>query len=328
MVNMLTLIMSPGFDFAAKFHEMFSTDVTYYGDQILVEKKRISRVTMHSVADLLNALKKNLDAGEKNFLIACHGSPEGLLIPAAPGHTSTLTGEMLDRLLAAASNESGARDNLVRTTDNHGKKLFTRESQVDDLLTLIKSVRAGGIELVEFRCCNLGAGAGLAKIHKLLGSKITAAPKVKYVWLEGTFGGQEIKPPKTQAEWDATLKNNAKRIGNLTNKRTFTRDDCIMPPNSFATGTEVVAGLSVIKEGVLNRYDLTGYFQDWKSVKGWTQVFLENSYYYAVGLKPPGGGYSQGGSLYIIGFYTPGGPLPFVFPGDGFSFTNQIAYEM
>jgi hypothetical protein len=328
MLNMLTLIMSPGFDFAAKFYQMFSTDVSYYGDQILVEGKRISRVTMHSVADLLNALKMQLAVGEKQFLIACHGSPDGLLIKAAPGHATTLTGEMLDRLLDAVDNASGARGKLLGTTDALGKKLFTKESQVDDLLTLIKDVRAGRIELVEFRCCNLGAGAGLRKIHKLLGSRITAAPKVKYVWLEGTFGGK-AKPPKTSTQWDAQLKHNAKMIGNLPpNKRTFTRDNCAMPANSFADGSEVVAGISVTKEGSLNRYDLTGYFQDWEAVKGWTQIFLENSYYYPFGRKPPGGGFSAGGKLYIIGFYAPGGALPFVFAGDGFRFTEQIGYEM
>jgi hypothetical protein len=328
MINMLTLIMSPGFDFAAKFYQAFSTDVSYYGDQILVEGKRISRVTMNSVADLLNALKMQIAVGEKQFLIACHGSPDGLLIRAAPGHTTTLTGEMLGRLLSAADNESGARDKLVGTTDKLGKKLFTKESQVDDLLSLITDVRAGRMELVEFRCCNLGAGAGLKNIHKLLGSRITAAPKVKYVWLEGTFSGK-ARPATTAAEWDKQLKNNQKRITSLPpNKRTFTRDDCLMSASPFANGSEVVAGISVTKEGALNRYDLTGYFQDWEAVKGWTQFFLENSYYYPFGRNPPGGGFSAGGKLYIIGFYTPRGPLPFVFPGDGFSFTDQIAYEM
>jgi hypothetical protein len=330
MINMLTLIMSPGFDFAAKFYQMFSTDVGYNGDQILIEGKRIKRVTMNSLADLMNALKTQLAVGEKEFLIACHGSPDGLLIPAAPNHSSTLTGDMLDRLLDAGDNLSGARSKLAGTTDKLGKKLFTSESQVDDLLNLIRDVRKARIERLEFRCCNLGAGPGLKKIHKLLGSRITAAPKVKYVWLEGTFSGK-AKPPQTSAEWNIQLKHNEKSINSLPpNKRTFTRDNCIMSPISFANGSEVVAGLSVTKEGSLNRYYLTGYFQDWESVKGWTQVFLENSYYYYLksGCNPPGGGFSKGGKLYIIGFYTPTGPLPFVFPGDGFRFTEQIAYEM
>jgi hypothetical protein len=39
-----------------------------------------------------------------------------------------------------------------------------------------------------------------------------------------------------------------------------------MPFISFADGTEVVAGLAVTKEGDINRYDLTGYFQDWDAV--------------------------------------------------------------
>jgi hypothetical protein len=163
VIDIRALIMSPAFENAARFYQMFSTDVTYYGDQILVEGKKISRVTMSSVVDLLNALKKQLLAGEKHFLIACHGSPEGLLIRAAPGHTTTLTDKILDRLLAAADDETGARDTLLGTTDKSGKKLFTKESQVDDLLSLIKDVRGGQIELIEFRCCNLGAGAGLKK---------------------------------------------------------------------------------------------------------------------------------------------------------------------
>jgi hypothetical protein len=281
------------------------------------------------VADLLNALKKQLLAGEKQFLIACHGSPEGLLIKAVPGHSSTFTGEMLDRVLRAADDETGAQETLMRTTDKSGKKLFTKESQVDDLLTLIKDVRAGQIEQVEFRCCNLGAGAGLKKIHKLFGSRITAAPKVKYVFLEGTFSGK-AKHPTTAGQWDAQLKYNADQIRRLPpNRRTFTRDDCIMSFSSFATGTEVVAGLAVTKEADINRYDLTGYFQDWEAVKGWTQVYLENSYYYPFGRNPPGGGFSAHGKLYLIGFYTPGTPTrPFVFPGDGFSYTEQITYEM
>jgi hypothetical protein len=100
------------------------------------------------------------------------------------------------------------------TTDKSGKKLFTKESQVDDLLSLIKDVRGGQIELIEFRCCNLGAGAGLKKIHKLFGSKITAAPKTKYVFLRGTFGGK-AKLPKSEAQWNAQLKHNADQIGRL-----------------------------------------------------------------------------------------------------------------
>lgn len=328
MVNMRALIMSPGFDFAATFYQTFSTDVTYYNDQILVEGKKISRVAMNSVADLLKALKDRLADGEKHFLIACHGNPEGLLLKAAPGHAPTLTGEMLDRILDAADGKAGARDKLIKTTDAANKKLFTKESQVDDLLTLIKDVRAGKIEHVEFRCCNLGAGDGLAKIHKLFGSRLTAAPKVKYVWLEGTFSGR-AKPPKTQTEWDAQIKHNDKQIASLPpNARTFTRDDCIMSASSFATGTEVVAGLAVTKEGTLNRYHLTGYFQDWEAVKGWTQVYLEASYYYPFGRTPPGGGFSTGGKLYIIGFYTPSSTLPFVFPGDSFNFTEHIAYQI
>jgi hypothetical protein len=329
MINMFTLIMSPGFDFAAKFYETFSTDVSYCGDQILVEKKRISRVVMTSLADLLKALKANIANGERRFLIACHGSPEGLLIHVADGHTTTLTGEMLDRVLSAADNENGARSTLLRTTDKSGRKLFPKESQADDLLKLIRDVRAGKIELIEFRCCNLGAGDGLNKIHKLFGSKITAAPKVKYVWLEATFSGSSIKPPSTSAQWDAERKHDTKRIAALPpNRRTFTYDDCLMPASAFAKGTEVIAGLSVTKEGALNRYDLNGYFPNWKAVKGWTQSFLENSYYYPTGKTPPGGGFTSGGTLYIIGFYTPTGLVPMVFPGDGFSYTDQIDYKM
>ena len=180
MIDIRALIMSPAFENAARFYQMFSTDVTYYGDQILVEGKKISRVTMSSVVDLLNALKKQLLAGEKHFLIACHGSPEGLLIRAAPGHTTTLTDKILDRLLAAADDETGARDTLLGTTDKSGKKLFTKESQVDDLLSLIKDVRGGQIELIEFRCCNLGAGAGLKKIHKLFRGNLTTAARPKF----------------------------------------------------------------------------------------------------------------------------------------------------
>jgi hypothetical protein len=231
-------------------------------------------------------------------------------------------------LLNAVDSVSGARGKLLGTTDKLGKKLFTEENQVDDLLTLIQDVRAAQIELVEFRCCNLGAGVGLKKIHKLFGSRITAAPKVKYVWLEGNFSGK-AKPPKTAAEWHIQVKHNEKRTAILPpKKRIFTRDDCIMSASPFANESEIVAGISVTKEGALNRYDLTGYFQDWESVKGWTQVFLENSYYYPFGRNPPGGGFSGGGQLYIIGFYTPSGHLPFVFPGDGSRFTDQIAYEM
>jgi len=97
----------------------------------------------------------------------------------------------------------------------------------------------------------------------------------------------------------------------------------------YGDGTEAVTGLSVVKEGPINRYDLTGYFQDWDAVKGWTQVFLEDSNFYPFGQSPPGGGFSKGGKLYIIGLYTPNNSaLPFLFPGDGFKFTEQIAYEI
>ena len=238
VIDIRALIMSPAFENAARFYQMFSTDVSYYGAQILVEGKKISRVTMSSVVDLLNALKKQLLAGEKHFLIACHGSPEGLLIRAAPGHTTTLTDKILDRLLAAADDETGARDTLLGTTDKSGKKLFTKESQVDDLLSLIKDVRGGQIELIEFRCCNLGAGAGLKKIHKLFGSKITAAPKTKYVFLRGTFGGK-AKLPKSEAQWNAQLKHNADQIGRLPpNRRTFTSRMSVVRgrPPAFAAG--------------------------------------------------------------------------------------------
>ena len=131
MINMLTLIMSPGFDFAAKFYQKFSTDVSYCGDQILVEGKRILRVTMNSVADLLKALKMQLSAGEKRILIACHGSPDGLLIKVAPGHTTTLTGEALGRLLDAVDNVNGGRAKLVGTTTrNWGRNFSLRKAKL------------------------------------------------------------------------------------------------------------------------------------------------------------------------------------------------------
>ena len=63
-------------------------------------------------------------------------------------------------------------------------------------------------------------------------------------------------------------------------------------------------------------------------IKGWTQAYLQRSVLFALNQEPPGGGYRPRGYLPIIGFLTPRGREPFVFPGDVFDYTQYLAHEM
>ena len=75
MVNMRALIDNRRyFDRIEYYYRMFSYDLTYYTEDILIEPRKITRISTRSIADLLRALVRYGRQGERQFLIATHGN--------------------------------------------------------------------------------------------------------------------------------------------------------------------------------------------------------------------------------------------------------------
>ncbi len=92
MIDMRALIDDRGyFNPAAAYYRMFSWDVSYCGENILIEPRKVTRVTFNSIADLLLALRRIGCEGENCFLIVSHGNPNGLPIRIVPNNSATIT---------------------------------------------------------------------------------------------------------------------------------------------------------------------------------------------------------------------------------------------
>lgn len=326
MISMRALIDGGHyFDRVAAFYRMFSGDVCYYGDAILIEPAKITRVHFHSISDLLMAMRRYGRDGEQHFLIVSHGNPLGLPLRIVADNAATMNSNFMDSLCSIldgnAQQRNDARRFALSYQDDHGRKVFTTERQLDDLLGLIRDVRGLALEHLEFRGCNLGAGPALRSLHNLLRSRLTAAPKVRFVWSRLNTRGVHGT--------SAWLRNEIPRLPPV--RRTFNRIDCFRGAGNPAQDAEIVVALAITgfdAEGRPEGLALRALNSD--VLKGFSQGYLQatGAVDFAIGREPPGGGYRPGGFLPMIGFHTPQEQVPFVFPGDGFAYTKQIAYEM
>ena len=312
MIDMRALIDRRNyFNHAAAYYRMFSWDVSYYGENIL-EPRKVTRVNFNSIAGLLNALRRFGREGENRFLIVSHGNPDGLPIRIVANNRATLNSDIMNNLSRALDDNAEGRRNAMSYIDNRGNSVFRNERQLDELLSLIRDVRQLQIEHIEFRGCNIGAGPALRAVHRLLGARLTAAPRVRFVWGRLRTAGVHGTP-----DW---LRNQISQLSPV--RRLFTWIDCLRSPEGSIPDTDVVFALAVTDQGNNPRFQLLASNTD--VVQGWTQSYLQPLINFAAGRVPPGGGYRP-----IISFSTPNNAqYPFVFPGDAFRYTEQIAYEI
>lgn len=110
MVNMRALIDNRQyFDRIEYYYRMFSHDLTYYADNILIEPRKITRISTRSISRLLRALLQFGRQGEKHFLIATHGNPQGLPIRIRSNNAATLNSDIMDRLNEALTGNATER---------------------------------------------------------------------------------------------------------------------------------------------------------------------------------------------------------------------------
>jgi hypothetical protein len=322
MISMRAIIdRRRGFDRTEHYYRMFSWDVSYNAENILIEPRKITRVAFRSIADLLRAILRYGRDGENRFLIVSHGNPEGLPIRIAAGNTATLNSNIMQDLSEAlggsAQARRNARENIMSYGDDHGRRVFQNTGQMDELLGLIQDVRRMQIEHIEFRGCSIGAGPALRAVHRLLGSHLTAAPRVQFIWSRLRTAGVHGTP-----QW---LRERVSQMSPV--RRQFTWVDCLRSPGGSASANETVFALAVTGQGDDQGFQLNALNVD--VIQGWSQSYLQPLVYFAGGQQPPGGGYRRGGFLPFIAFSTPNdAQYPFVFPGDGFRYTAQLAYEI
>ena len=311
MVTMQALIDNRRyFDRIEYYYRMFSFDLTYYTDSILIEPRRINRISTRSISSLLQTLLQ-YGRQEKHFLIATHGNPNGLPIRIRAANAATMNSDFMDKLDEALGGSANARQ-YAMSYEANGARVFQNEQQLDDLLNLIRSVRQLRLEHLEFRGCNIGAGPALRSLHKLLGARLTAAPTVQFMWTRlATTSYRSISAGRFQRELQRLPPD----------RRTFTRIDCYSA-DTGTKGDEIVVAIGLAGNSIRL------IARDTNIIKGWTQAYLQRSILFALGQEPPGGGYRPRGYLPFVGFLTPTGRHPFVVPGDLFDYTSCLAYEM
>ena len=307
------------FTTVAAYYRMFSCDETYY-TSISIDPRQVTPIALTSFLALLRALRTHAQQGEKHFLLACHGNPNGFPYPLIPGRSTTANADLLDDLRSALDGDAEAKRKLLRYTDNHNVRLYGNERQLDDYLRLVDDVRQAQIEHIEFRACNIGAGPALEAISDLLRPRITAAPKVFFIWLPRSGAGLTTARVSGTPEY---LHSHVQTLGPY--RRLFSRDECMLPSNATISGTDVAfaIGANTDASGRPSGGGILALGGD--AIKGWTQAYLENLVMVVVGQQPAGGGYRRGGVLPIMGFWTPSNAAkPFVFSGDGSDYTGQL----
>jgi hypothetical protein len=300
------------------YYRMYSTDNTWTGT-MSIGPAAITPVALMSFEELLRALRNQLRRGNKDFLIGSHGNPSGFPYPVVPGAATTANADLLDDLgKVIAGDREKRRDVLRYRSSSNNALVFSSERQLDDFLGIVKEVRQLGIEHLEFRACNIGAGPALRAIHKFLGSQHTVAPKVYYIWSNirtaGMHGSSEY------------MRRQVGRLPPL--RRVFSRDDCYMATSDTASGTDPAFLMGASQNAQGKAENAVVYALSTDAVFGFSQAYLEDWVYFAVGQRPAGGGYRRGGNLPITGFWTPTSiDFPFVFAGDGPKYLEQLETE-
>lgn len=301
------------FDRIAQYYRMFSYDCAYNADGILIEPAKITRISTQSISSLLQALITFGQRGERSFLIATHGNPDGLPIRIRSSNAATMNSDIMDSLTQAldgnAVTSRTGRD-FAMSYEANGARVFQSTQQLDDLLNLLRRVRGIRLERLEFRGCNIGAGRALRSLHRLFGAQITAGPTVQFIWARLSTASYRTISANQFAAQLARLP---------PERRTFSRVDCY---RGSSPDNDSVVAIGIDRDSI----QLIARSRD--DIKGWTQAYLQQSILFAMGQEPPGGGYRPGGYLPIIGFRTANGRFPLVVPGDLFNYTAYLAYEM
>jgi hypothetical protein len=301
------------FDRVEAFYATFSHDLTASNETILVEPQKINRVSVRSIDGILDALINFGRRGEKDFLIATHGNPQGLPIPLRAGSPVTMNHDIMDDLAAALGGSAAKRSALLSMVAlGGGGQVFRNEGQLDALLAKLRAVRQQQIEHLEFRGCNIGAGPALRSVHRLLGARITDAPTVQFMWTS-------LSTAHIRTVSAAQFRADLRPLG--PDRREFTASE-IYRASAGADPDEVMVAIGITATTIR----IAARSRD--MVLGFAQSYLQDPILFALDQRPPGGGYRPGGRLPMVAFKTTSGRLPFVLPGDGFGYTDFLARQI
>jgi hypothetical protein len=313
-----------GLDTVAAYYRMFTFDTSYWYGDFTFAQSDVVVTAFPSFLDMLRTIRTYQTQGETEFLIGCHGNPNGLPIPLVPGTPVTSNHDLLDLLSSAADGSDRDRTQLSRITSESGRAVFRNAQILDDLIGVIQDVRRNRITRLEFRACNIAAGPALAAIHQVLGSEYTVAPDVLFVWV--TVRPGRIHAAGNVGQQFAQFRERLRTLGSP--RRIFSWDDCWMPSTSWpsgVTGTDPALAMSIAVRPATGRpgtlhFDAVN--QD--VVFNWAHSHLWSAVSFACGQLPPGGGYVRGRNLPLIGLWTGNSSLPHVFPGDGSDYTAHL----
>lgn len=313
MINMRAII-DRNLTIVAAYYRMFSGDATWSGS-ISIDPGRINALAFASFGAILNEIRRHVRNGETKFLLACHGNPHGLPYRLTAHAATTANADLLDELRRAATGDREQRGQLLTAVDTRNQRIFRSEQQLDDLLDAIREIRAGKIEHIEFRACNIGAGPALQAINDLLGAGMTVAPKVLFIWTNIRTATVSGSPQYLQQQ--------ISRLG--PTRRIFSRDDCLMPASTTVSGSDPALAMGATIDPNDRPTNARFFALGADAILGWTQSYFDPSLSWMYGRQPAGGGYRRRGELPIIGFWNPTNvDYPFVFAGDGMHYLEHL----
>ena len=319
MVEMRALISRDGyFNPVEAYYNQFNHDRTASNEYIEVPPSMTTRVRLRSVSDLFAAIRRFGMRGEKSFIIGTHGNPNGLPIRIRQGNPVTLNAPIMQDMSRALAGSDRAREDLLNMISLPGNsRVFRNAAELDSMLGDIRTIRGFRLDTLEFRGCNIGAGPALRALHKLLGARITDGPRVQFFW----------STLPTAGIGNLNSRQFANRLSTMgPDRRVFTDTECYRA-GDLAPADDPHADTPAVVIGIQGQgIRLNARSRD--VLAGFAQAYLQNPVLWVIGERPPGGGYRPGNRISIIGFLTPTGRLPFVIPGDGFTYTDFISREI
>lgn len=136
-------------------------------------------MTLESIMDTI------IERNQKQVVIVCHGSPEGLAIPFVLGSSVGAESPNISRLSAdrVLKNREGMNTPII-PDDGMSRQISAR--QIRGLRVKMNQVRDIGLDHVAFRNCDLGKSMDTLEAFRLFfGAKSLSAPKLKDSY--GTF---------------------------------------------------------------------------------------------------------------------------------------------
>ena len=302
-----------------EYYRTYSTDACWMGD-LVFHPSDVVTAPIASFEELLRAMGKYIDRGEKDFILVTHGSETELVIPIVTGSAFPTTHEILNQLRDYAAGRNKMKESLHSPqwqVGGRNVRAFADQKQLDRLADAIRKVRDAHLAQVHFRACNVGAGLALEALAGVLGARHTSGPNSWYLLYWRSTGSL---PAHTD---DSRF---ADRVGHLAYpRRIYSRDDCLMPFKSGASGDGPALALSKFYggDGRPNIRVVDAISQ--QAIEGWTRSFFENSQYYPFGGQAPGLGYKRGHKLVVFGISEENSSgKPVVFPGDGFDYLRKL----